>query len=162
MRHEEAGGTWVSSFVNDGKLCVAALRDRIERAYFPVCDGNFSWLKMIPLKVLGFIWRAKKSRIPSAAALNNRGVALESTVCGVCNTTEETGDHILVTCSLARNVLRMILHRCGLPGMDFHSVSDIIDYASRWGNCPKKRRRLTTILFGAIWCLWKARNDRIF
>ncbi|CAI9299325.1 unnamed protein product [Lactuca saligna] len=151
MRYEEVGGIWVSSFVTDRQFCVAALRCRIERAYFPVCDVNFPWLKMIPLKVLGFIWRAKQSRIPSAAALKNRGVAMESDICSVCNTTEETGDHILVICTLARNVLRLIFHWCGLLGMEFHSVSDIIDYALRWGNCPKKRRRLTTILFGAIW-----------
>ncbi|CAI9265424.1 unnamed protein product [Lactuca saligna] len=150
MHQEEASGTWVSSFARDGRFCVAALRERIERASFLVCDGISPWIKLVPLKVFGFIWRAKQSRIPSAEALKTRGVTMDPTICGACNMTDETGDHILATCTLARDVLRMILHWCGLPETDFHSVSDIIDYASRWGNCPKKRNRLTAILFDII------------
>ncbi|CAH1426818.1 unnamed protein product [Lactuca virosa] len=47
MRYEENNGTWVSSFVIDGEFCIAALQDRIERASYPVCDGNFPWLRLI-------------------------------------------------------------------------------------------------------------------
>nr|KAJ0216668.1 hypothetical protein LSAT_V11C300146670 [Lactuca sativa] len=81
--------------------------------------------------VLGFIWRTKQSRIPSAEALKTRGVTMDSTICGACNMTVETGDHIVATCTLARDVLRMILYWCGLRKTNFHSVSSIIDYASR-------------------------------
>lgn len=61
MCYEEYSDNWVSSFVRDGEFYVAALRDRIERASFPVCSGNFSWLKLVPIKVLGFIWNAKQN-----------------------------------------------------------------------------------------------------
>ncbi|XP_052621777.1 inner membrane protein PPF-1, chloroplastic [Lactuca sativa] len=63
------GQGWVSPFVVNAEFCVALLRDRIERADFPVCDGRFPWLKMIPLKVLGFVWRAKQNKIASSEAL---------------------------------------------------------------------------------------------
>lgn len=90
MRQGETNDTWVSSFVRGEQFCVAALHDRIERASFLVCDGNFPWLKLVPLKVLGFVWRVKQNRIPSAGALKNKGVAMVSTICGVCKVTEET------------------------------------------------------------------------
>lgn len=63
----------VSPYAVDGEFSVAGLRERIERANFPVCDGYFPWLKIVPLKVSGFVWRAKQNKIPSAGALRNRG-----------------------------------------------------------------------------------------
>lgn len=162
MRYDENNGSWVSSFVKDGEKCIAALRDRIERASFPVNDGNFPWLRLIPKKVLGFVWRAKQNRIPSAVAPKNRGIDLASTICDVCKTSDETSGHILVSCTMARSVLQSILHWCGLPVNEFQSVQNINDYASNWGNCPKRKDILTMILFRALRSLWKARNDRVF
>lgn len=52
MKPGTPGKGWISPFVVNAEFCVALLRDRIERADFPVCDGSFPWLKMIPLKVL--------------------------------------------------------------------------------------------------------------
>nr|KAJ0217947.1 hypothetical protein LSAT_V11C300155900 [Lactuca sativa] len=207
MRFDENNGSWVSSFVKNGEFCISALRDRIERASFPVNDGSFPWLRLIPKKVLDFVWRAKQNRIPLSVALKNRGIDLASTICDVCKTSDETGEHILVSCTMARSVLQSILHWCGLPvnefqsvqniidyvsnwdetgehilvscimarsvlqsilhwcGLpvnEFQSVQNIIDYASNWGNCPKRKDIITVILFGALWSLWKAWNDRIF
>nr|KAJ0210527.1 hypothetical protein LSAT_V11C400164490 [Lactuca sativa] len=42
---------------------------RIELASHVVCDGPFEWCKVIPFKVLCFIWRAKLGRISSTLAL---------------------------------------------------------------------------------------------
>lgn len=50
MQPGESRVRWVSPFVLDGEFCVVALRDRTERATFPVFDGVFPWLKTIPLK----------------------------------------------------------------------------------------------------------------
>lgn len=44
----------------------------------------------------------------------------------------------------------------------FQSVHDIIDYASNWGNCPKKKKRVLDICYDTLWSIWKARNERIF
>ncbi|KAL4569393.1 hypothetical protein LXL04_025029 [Taraxacum kok-saghyz] len=34
--------------------------------------------------------------------------------------------------------------------------------SAKWGRCPKKRSMLEVICHGAIWSLWLARNERIF
>lgn len=64
-------------------------------------------------------------------ALKKRGVEITSRVCGVSKVAEETGDHILARCPLARAVIQSILHWCALPENEFHSVWNIIDYASK-------------------------------
>ncbi|CAI9279290.1 unnamed protein product [Lactuca saligna] len=131
MQLGESGTSWTSPFVVDGEFCVATLRDRIERASFPVCDGVFPWLKTIPLKVLGFVWRAKQNRIPSAEALKNR-VALPSTLCSACSEVDESGDHILVSCSIAKEVFQSIFQWCKIWACDFQSVSSIHGLKYPW------------------------------
>ena len=68
---------------------------------------------------MGFVWRAKLNRIPLAVTLKNRGIDLASTIFDVCKASDETGDHILVSCTMARSVLQSILHWCGLPENEF-------------------------------------------
>ena len=162
MQLGESGNSWTSTFVVDGDFCVVALRDRIERASFPVCDGVFPWLKTIPLKILGFVWWAKQNRIPSAEALKDIEVAMPSTLCSACNEADESGDHILVSCSIAKEVFQSIFQWCKIRTCDFHSVASILGFAYKWGNCPDRRNVFTTIVFASLWCLWKARNERIF
>lgn len=110
MQSGESREGLVSPYIVDGDFCVAALWERIERATFPISDSVFPWLKTIPLKVLGFVWRAKQNKIPSARALRDRGGEMTSTLCGFYRRSEETGDHILVECPLAKDVLVSILH----------------------------------------------------
>ncbi|XP_023732432.1 uncharacterized protein LOC111880257 [Lactuca sativa] len=162
MKPGTPGQGWISPFVVNAEFCVALLRDRIERADFPVCDGSFPWLKMLPLKVLGFVWRAKQNKIASSDALQKRGILLESSLCGACREAEETGDHLLVACPLVKVIYPSIYNWCNIQVTEFQSVNNMIEFASKWGNCPKKRKMLTTILFGTLWCIWRARNDRIF
>lgn len=110
MKPGEPGQGRVSPFFVNAEFCVALLRERIVRADFPVCDGRFPWLKTIPLKVLGFIWWAKQNKIASSRALRNRGVVLDSSLCGVCRESEEIGDHLLVSCPLAKDIFHSIFN----------------------------------------------------
>nr|KAJ0184610.1 hypothetical protein LSAT_V11C900457150 [Lactuca sativa] len=57
---------WVLEFVIDNRFSVSLIGDRFELLGHIVCDGPFDWNKMIPFKILCFMWRAKQDRIPSA------------------------------------------------------------------------------------------------
>ncbi|KAL4577918.1 hypothetical protein LXL04_014033 [Taraxacum kok-saghyz] len=86
---------------------------------------NFDWLAEIPKKVLCFSWRAKMERIPSAVALNRRGIgAISNIICTHCNQALECADHLLVKCSFARTVMVWILRWCGISGTNFESVTE--------------------------------------
>ncbi|KAL4570881.1 hypothetical protein LXL04_026545 [Taraxacum kok-saghyz] len=120
------------------------------------------WLKTVPLKVLSFIWRACMDRIPTTLNLSHQGVNIPSSPCALCTNGIDSSDHILASCPFTNEVLIWIFKWCDISYLPFSSVTDIIIYAANWGHCPKKRKRFSTIIYGALWCVWKARNDNIF
>ncbi|KAL4570897.1 hypothetical protein LXL04_026561 [Taraxacum kok-saghyz] len=108
------------------------------------------------------VWRACIDRIPSSVALSKRGISLISTECPLCRNGIEETDHILVNCSFAGDVFRWLLSWCGIPDMPIGTVTEALDFAAKWGNCPKKRKIFLALLYGSFWIIWKSRNDILF
>lgn len=49
-----------------------------------------------------------------------------------------------------------------MPYNQFNTVGELIDYATKWGRCTKKRKVLINICYGTLWGIWKAKNERLF
>ncbi|XP_023732085.1 uncharacterized protein LOC111879884 [Lactuca sativa] len=152
---------WTCPLSSNGNYQVNTLRRKLDSCS-SVDIGRFEWVKEIPIKVSTFIWRAKQERIPTSVALSKRGVNVTSTMCYHCGEVEETSDHMLIQCSYAKTIMKWILKWCNIQPENFSTVHDTLDYASNWGNCPKKKRRLLGIFYGTMWSIWKSRNDRVF
>ncbi|XP_022014824.1 uncharacterized protein LOC110914332 [Helianthus annuus] len=60
------------------------------------------WNKWVPPKVNLFVWRDAKNRIPAKYELVRRGVALENETCSRCGAEEESVEHLLFKCVIAR------------------------------------------------------------
>lgn len=131
-------GRWESEFTSEGRFRVCLLRERIELSNHMVNDGPFDWGKATPFKILSFIWRAKQGRIPLAVALCQRGITIPSTMCGAYNQGEETSDHILILCPMAKMVMDLILNWCEINGERFSSVKDMLLFVSRKSGCNKE------------------------
>nr|KAJ0216408.1 hypothetical protein LSAT_V11C300106730 [Lactuca sativa] len=138
---------WISSFSSENQFIVSLLRERIDLASHIVSDGPFDWCKVIPYRILCFIWRAKQERIPVVVAL----ITLPVTICSICNAGEETSDHTLNLCHIAKSVMESILSWCEIRGECFTSVKDMVLFIYRWSKCRKKRSLLTVILCGDLW-----------
>ncbi|CAI9282816.1 unnamed protein product [Lactuca saligna] len=149
--------SWKCEITRDGKYKVSALRYILEDNGQVDID-NFIWIKEIPLKVSCFIWRAKRSRISTMTTPSSRGINLPTTTCCQCNSMEETTDHIPVQCVFAKSVTEWIFNWCNVPLISFQTVHDVLDYASNWGTCPKKKKRLLSICYTILWSIWKVRN----
>lgn len=80
----------------DGIYSVEALRLIVDQN--PAAESNpvVLWCKEIPIKVLGFVWKAIQDKIPSAKALSSHGMSVLSTTCGRCGDLEDV-DHILIS-----------------------------------------------------------------
>nr|KAJ0196348.1 hypothetical protein LSAT_V11C700375410 [Lactuca sativa] len=109
---------------------------------------TINWYKVVPIKVLCFIWKAVQRIIPVAVELVSRGIMVNSLLCSSCIGQQENVDHVLVDCPFASRIRENIMSWCG-------SIS-------AWGNCPKKRKRLSIICYRMLWCIWRFRNKRVF
>lgn len=146
----------------DEIFTVNSLSYAIDFLTLPRGDPEISWVKTVPSKVTGFVWKAVQGKIPSAVALQARGLNSIQLSCIFCGHPAESCDHILATCPRAKDTLRLIFDWCKITAPSFNSVQEISSFAANWSKCPKKRDTLIAICYGAIWKLWKARNDQVF
>lgn len=151
-----------SDFAIDGKFHDAGLRGRINRAGHLTPDGAFTWSKWIPNKVNCFVWRARIDRIPSACALIRRGVKIQDETCSACISGSETADHMLVTCPFAIAIWNGIWNWCEIIPPQLSNVKEILNFVAMCGKPQTKKRTINSIIFGTLWGMWKARNDRVF
>ncbi|KAI7730303.1 hypothetical protein M8C21_019896 [Ambrosia artemisiifolia] len=80
-------------------------------------------------------WRAMMDRIPTALALNRRGVYLDDNVCALCNSETESTMHLFTSCWFTTELWVMIGNWCRLDpifAFDFQDLMDI--YKSAGGN----------------------------
>ena len=101
-------------------------------------------------------------RIPVQTLLQDRGIAISSNLCVLCNKEPESVNHLLVYCSYATEVQSWIFKWCGFSLQNPSTVHDVIDYAFSWGTDPKHKAIGNTVLFCYFWCVWLARNDKVF
>lgn len=154
--------SWKSKLSSDGKFYVRDLRNLIDSKVTCPSDNPTVWIHLAPLKVVCFVWRACLDRIPSATALAKRRVSLPNVSCHWCDSGLDDTSHIFVACPFSLDVLCRIFQWCNIRFQFFQSVSDLIRFAAQWGRCPKMRKIFLSIIYGFLWCSWKARNDKIF
>ncbi|CAH1425832.1 unnamed protein product [Lactuca virosa] len=110
--------------------------------------GKIDWIPEVPTKVRCFIWRAVLNGIPTACALQKRGINFNIVMCSYCDLEREDTDHVLIKCSMAAKVWEEIFRWYGISQPQFGNISDMVEFCSKWGSCLKKRRNLISICYG--------------
>ncbi|KAJ0628056.1 putative RNA-directed DNA polymerase [Helianthus annuus] len=125
--------------------------------------SDFMWNKWASSKSNMFAWRAIDNKIPTAAALSERGMIVQNNRCKMCDIEEETADHVLLVCTFAKRVWEAIFGwmkcseiRCS------DSLRQVFQNVSELQRGRNKRKIIHAIALETIWKLWKARNDKIF
>ncbi|XP_052625041.1 uncharacterized protein LOC128132485 [Lactuca sativa] len=95
-------------------------------------------------------------------ALSKRGVRVGTNSCHLCSSGVDDTDHLFTGCSFAEDIWKWLCHWCGIPFRSFNNVSLLVEFAANWGHCPKKKRIFLVIVYGFLWCIWKARNENVF
>lgn len=82
------------------------------------------------------MWKTCLGHIPTTMTLSKRGVNIPSSSCQLCFNGVDNADHILLEFPIAFDTLIWIFNWYGIFPQRFLSISDFVNFAATWGNCP--------------------------
>ncbi|RVX03908.1 putative ribonuclease H protein [Vitis vinifera] len=132
--------------------------DPERREEFP---ANIIWNSVVPPRVSFFVWEATWKKSITLDRLQRRGFSLANR-CYLCLVEEESIDHILLHCGLARSLWSFLF---SLFGVSWVLPSSIREALLGWlGPCVGKERRKVwrAAPLCLFWIVWKERNSRAF
>ncbi|XP_023632551.1 uncharacterized protein LOC111828559 [Capsella rubella] len=154
---EEDSYAWVI----EGKSCEgysssktwSVLRPRAEE----VSWHRSVWFKgAIPRNAFN-MWIANLDRLPTKTRLANWGVNINP-ICDLCNTNQESRDHLFLTCDYALYIWNAVSRRLSLPGLRFQNWMELIAWTKTKNiRSPTTLRKL--VAEAVIYALWKQRNN---
>ncbi|GJV12945.1 RNA-directed DNA polymerase, eukaryota [Tanacetum coccineum] len=153
---------WVCSVSSDGEFSVKEVRNVIDELYLPSQSESTRWVKVVPIKINIFAWRARRDCLPTRSNLIRRGVSLESSSCPLCLTGEEDVHHVFFRCSLSRAVLQRVCRWWDLDWQDWSSFSEWYSWFSSIRLSSKVKSLLEGVFYVAWWSIWGLRNRTIF
>jgi hypothetical protein len=148
---------WDNSYSYSARSCYRAMFGaRIEMA-----GALQIWRSRAPPNCRVFLWLAARNRCWTADRLCRRGLP-HPAACPFCDQAEESIDHLLVGCVLAREVWAACLRWWGKLGWMPQADTRFIPWLqSKRGGLGKDRDLWTGIAL-VCWCLWRHRNDVVF
>jgi hypothetical protein len=115
------------------------------------------WKCNIPLKVKIFIWMAAHDRIQSGVQLKKKQWSGPEE-CAACDNLETT-DHILFQCPLAVYLWSFLRVSLSWSASPTNCTDFLMEFAE---DCRGAKRKVTLfICAGALWTIWKTRNDMV-
>jgi hypothetical protein len=120
------------------------------------------WKPQAPLWVKLFLWLACRRRVWTADRRRHRG--LDSHInCVLCDQEEETIDHLLVQCPMAKEVWWMCCSwvKCVCNFGQHASVQEWWEHLLL-AQPPSRREGMSTMFMLICWHLWKEHNARVF
>ncbi|XP_022032770.1 uncharacterized protein LOC110933875 [Helianthus annuus] len=103
-----------------------------------------------------------QSHRPTLVGLARRNIAIDSVARKLCDEGDENSGHLFSSCFIALSILEFISRWCGMPSVFAFSVKDVIMAHKNVYGDKKKNKAIQAIVFTAMWCLWKSRNELIF
>ncbi|KAL8089279.1 hypothetical protein AgCh_038904 [Apium graveolens] len=150
--------TWFWLFDEQGKFSVRSCYRRI-RGESACVDRSF-WTKLwklkLPGKVINLMWRACRKCLPSAKALVEKGVQI-NTICSWCRMYEETDIHVLFQCSFAREVWDNTDLGSIIAVLHNDTVLEILRRAFQVSTNEQ-----TLMIALLCWCIWQRRNSWVW
>jgi hypothetical protein len=140
-------------------------------AYWSYFNGSVTfepwrrlWKSWAPGKCKLFIWLAIRNRCWTADRLAKRGLE-HPDKCPLCDQEEETAQHLLTTCVVARQVWFYLFQALDL--VSAAPKSNERNFANWWRKAMKKvqkekKKGVNSLIILGAWVIWKHRNDCVF
>jgi len=138
-----------------------------QSAQLPVVDPvelKLLWQKIVPLKVVVFVWHLLRNRLPTKDNLLRRGILhTDSCQCIAGCDSMKTVNHLFLHCSLFGTIWNCV--RCWI-GLSIAVPLNVSDHFSQFyfggGRSQVQHTILNVVWFATVWEIWKERNNRIF
>jgi len=161
-RHNKSGdfsvksAYWLACQIQNSKV-------RRDASNFPSINTlkDQAWKLQTDPKIKVFLWKALSGALPVADRLNRRGMRLDN-VCQGCGGSDETINHVLFSCPIARQIWALSDYPSPEFGFDKGSVFSNINHLlinrdnRNWPSLLKKK------FPWIIWRIWKNRNSLFF
>ena len=115
----------------------------------------------VPTKVAFFAWEATWGKVLTLDRLQRRGWQLPN-CCFLCGCAEESVNHILIHCIVARALWELVLGLVGVKWVFPESVKEVL-FSWTGHLVGKKRKKIwKAIPLCIFWMIWKERNRLAF
>ncbi|XP_071695592.1 uncharacterized protein [Rutidosis leptorrhynchoides] len=118
--------------------------------------------KLVPKKIVLFIWRAQKKRLQVLVEIDKRGIDLDSIRCPLCDDDLKSVDHVLIFCKYALDIWERVFKWWGFGNFASYSLNELINIdnnvnSSNWGSTTWQTTRWI-----CMYLIWKNRNNKVF
>nr|KAJ0205132.1 hypothetical protein LSAT_V11C500275440 [Lactuca sativa] len=135
----------------NGKFMVDLMCHYLDSKLHPYIGPTLCWIKMVPLKVLCFIWPDQLGAIHVAANIHHRDILVQLSLCPIWNFDDETIDHLLINCTFIK-----------ISSLKFRLWCNSFVTQQNGDNYPRKRLDFTTLIYCFLWSIWTAQNRKVF
>nr|GEZ47265.1 RNA-directed DNA polymerase, eukaryota [Tanacetum cinerariifolium] len=146
----------------EGVFHVKDLRNLLDESFLPKDSTATRWVKSIPIKINVFAYKVYLNRLPTRLNLIRRGVQVPSLSCSVCNAAYEDMSHLLFSCDLANDVVRLVCRWWNLTWPPLGSYSEWLSWFNSIRLCSRIKGMLEWVFYVTWWCLWTFRNQLLF
>ncbi|KAM0043381.1 putative reverse transcriptase zinc-binding domain-containing protein [Helianthus debilis subsp. tardiflorus] len=148
----------------DEELTVSLLRKEITKACLTENDTAWKfWNRWVPPKINLFVWRAIKNRIPVKVELKRRGIVIDDQICSRCGKEDESAEHLLLKCVLARATWWNVMVWLKLSICErYNSIEELFQQIQDCSGSSDWKKLITAIVMITLWQIWKGRNNLIF
>ncbi|XP_057780066.1 uncharacterized protein LOC130998670 [Salvia miltiorrhiza] len=118
------------------------------------------WKAPAPPKVITTAWKVLRGKLATCDNLLKRKVVIQhqEALCVLCKTTTETVDHLFFSCEKSYQLWSGLVAWLGKKTTLQCKVKDHFNAFINLG-CKKEKRFLLGVWAGAIWSIWKMRNE---
>ncbi|GKA18396.1 RNA-directed DNA polymerase, eukaryota, reverse transcriptase zinc-binding domain protein, partial [Tanacetum coccineum] len=153
---------WKWDLESSGDFSVASARMLIDGKTLPEVGSRTRWVRYVPNKVNVHAWKVKINGLATRFNVSRRGIDINSLSCGICDNGVETADHLFFSCSMARQVSRLIMRWWDISYEEFDSYKGWSDWLSRLRLPSKNKMMLEGVFYVLWWHLWTFRNRKLF
>jgi len=129
----------------------------------PQCQAfKYLWKAKAFPNVLTTAWRVLLGRVPTRVTLNRRGVVMQNTLCALCQTKEESCQHLFVECAHAQRVWNLCHRWIEILSVQHNEI--MIHFESFYlAQSNNKHNQIWRGVWAAIVrCIWEQRNSIVF